>query len=68
MKDPKPVPRRPRDPNATQDTERLRFVARNHGISLDRLRSDIDKAMKVQRRTREVRLPLHPDGDHGGTE
>jgi hypothetical protein len=33
-----------------RDTERLRFVAENHGITLAQMRRDIDRAMQEQRR------------------
>jgi hypothetical protein len=34
--------------DALMDTERLRFVARNHGVSLSQLRRDIDRGMSEQ--------------------
>jgi hypothetical protein len=34
----------------SKDTERLRFVAENHGITLAQMRRDIDRAMQEQRR------------------
>lgn len=38
------------------DTERLRFVARNHGVSLAQMRKDIDRGMNEQGLT-----PREPD-------
>ena len=41
---------------AMMDTERLRFVARNHGVSLAQMRKDIDRGMNEQGLT-----PREPD-------
>lgn len=41
-----------------RDTERLRFVAENHGVTLAQMRRDIDRAMQEQsRKGREI--PFH---------